>query len=92
MGLVLFSCELHGVFLFPYRKQFSPNSPKEDYEYMSTRAAVYSDVGDPFEMQKNPAYESTQFQRDPAEGDHVYDYIPGERDETQGQKEESTHM
>ena len=61
-----------------------------------TGGMVYSTVGDPIEMHKNPAYETTQVKEGDTEGEHVYDYIPsyanlGE-DQSTGVHEESTNL
>ena len=61
-----------------------------------TGEMVYSTVGDPIQMDKNPAYESTQVKEGGTEGDHVYDYIPsyanlGE-DQSTNDYEESTNL
>ena len=78
-----------GVFFFLRKHLYLPNLPNE-YDYMPSKvAAAYIN---PLEMQKNPAYKSTQCQGNPEEGDDVYDYIIVERDRAQEQREESTHM
>ena len=63
---------------------------KEEHEYMDTvrggltGGMVYSNVGDPIQMDKNPAYESTQVEEGDTEGE--YAYIPT------GVQEESTNL
>ena len=37
---------------------------------------MHAVVGDPIQMDKNPAYESTQVEEGDTEGEYAYDYIP----------------
>ena len=60
-----------------------------------TGGMVYSTVGDPTEIHKNPAYETTQMKERGTE-ENVYDYIPNydnlEEYQSTGVYEESTNL
>ena len=59
-----------------------------------TGGMVYSNVGDPIQMDKNLAYESTQEKEGGTEGEHVYEgnISHTTTKEDQSMKEESVYL